>query len=175
MVAAAAEGAAAPGSGLCLKKGLLSLDMDPRRFLIVPFTAGGETLTNENQPVEPPAQQNPAAAITSRGAAGFLMIAAIIIVGGHVLFGIIMGEFTYGNTNVAVSLLILMSILGMGFGIGGTVTQRILGYFLGLSGAVSLLSDIRFGFPDGVVDNLANLVFYAGAVLAFLGARALKD
>ena len=132
-------------------------------------------MTSENQSAEPPAQQSPAGARTSKGAAGLLLVGAIIIVGGHVLFGIIMGEFTYGNTNVAVSLLILMSILGMGFGIGGTLIQRVLGYFLGLSGAVALLSDIRFGFPDGFVDNLANLVFYAGVVLAFLGARGLKD
>ena len=136
-------------------------------------------MTSENQPAEPPAQPpaqpSPVAAITSKGAAGFLMIGAIIIVGGHVLFGVIMGEFTYGTSNVAVCLLILMSILGMGFGIGGTTIQRILGYFIGLSGAVALLSDIRFGFPDGAVDNLANLVFYAGAALAFLGARGLKD
>jgi hypothetical protein len=132
-------------------------------------------LTSENRPAEPPAQPSPAAAITSKGAAGFLMIGAIIIVGGHVLFGIIMGEFTYGNTSVAVSLLILMSILGMGFGVGGTRIQRVLGYFLGLSGLVALLSDIRFSFPDGFVDNLANLVFYVGAALAFLGARSLKD
>jgi hypothetical protein len=59
-------------------------------------------LTSENQPAEPPAQPSPAPALTSKGAAGFLMIGAIIIVGGHVLFGIIMGEFTYGNTSVAV-------------------------------------------------------------------------
>jgi len=131
-------------------------------------------LTSENQSAEPPAQPSPAA-ITSKGAAGFLMIGAIIIVGGHVLFGIIMGEFTYGNTSVAVALLILMSILGMGFGVGETPIQRVLGYFLGLSGAVALLSDIRFSFPNGFVDNLANLVFYVGAALAFLGARGLKD
>ena len=132
-------------------------------------------MTSENQSAEPPAQPGPAAAITSKGAAGFLMIGAIIIVGGHVLFGIIMGEFTYGNTSVAVALLILMSIVGMGFGVGATPIQRVLGYFLGLSGAVALLSDIRFSFPNGFVDNLANLVFYVGAALAFLGARGLKD
>lgn len=111
----------------------------------------------------------------SQGAAGFLMIGAAIIVAGHLLFGVIIGEFTYGTTNVAVSLLVLMSVLGKGLGVGGTGTQRILGYFLALSGLVALLSDIRFGFPDGAVDNIANLVFYGGCVLAFLGARALKD
>jgi hypothetical protein len=131
-------------------------------------------LTSANQSSEPPAQPS-AAPISSRGAAGFLMIGAIVIVGGHVVFGVIMGEFTYGNTGVAVALLILMSILGMGFGLGEPSIQRVLGYFLGLSGTVALLSDIRFGFPDGFVDNLANLVFYVGAALAFLGARGLKD
>jgi hypothetical protein len=131
-------------------------------------------LTSANQSSEPAAQPS-AAPISSRGAAGFLMIGAIVIVGGHVVFGVIMGEFTYGNTGVAVALLILMSILGMGFGLGEPSIQRVLGYFLGLSGIVALLSDIRFGFPDGFVDNLANLVFYVGAALAFLGARGLKD
>lgn len=130
-------------------------------------------MTSENQSAQPPAQRT--AAASSKGAAGLLMIGAIIVVGGHVLFGIIMGEFTYGNTSVAVALLILMSILGTGFGLGGTTIQRVLGYFLGLSGAVALLSDIRFGFPDGFVDNLANLVFYVGAVLAFIGALGLKE
>ncbi|HKY47533.1 MAG TPA: hypothetical protein VJQ79_06060 [Acidimicrobiia bacterium] len=130
-------------------------------------------MTSENQPAQPPAQRG--AAAPSKGAAGLLMIGAIIIVGGHVLFGIIMGEFTYGNTNVAVALLILMSILGLGSGVGGSTIQRVLGYFLGLSGAVALLSDIRFSFPDGLVDNLANLVFYVGAVLAFIGALGLKE
>jgi len=125
--------------------------------------------------VEPSARPDAAAAITSKGAAGFLMIGAFLIVGGHVLFGVILGEFTYGNTSVAVGLLILMSILGMGFRVGERSIQRALGYFLGLSGVVALLSDIRFGFPDGLVDNLANLVFYAGAALAFMGALGLKD
>ena len=138
-------------------------------------------MTSENQPADPPAppspaaQPSPAAAITSKGAVGFLMIAAIIIVGGHVLFGVIMGDFPYGTTYVVVSLLILISTLGTGSGIGSTLLQRVLGYFLGLSGVVLLLSDIRFGFPDGLVDNLANLVFYVAAALAFLGARGLKD
>ena len=132
-------------------------------------------MTSDNVPAERPIQQSPTGAIGSRGAAGLLMIAALIIVGGHLVFGVILGEFTYGNTNVAVALLILMSILGMGFGIGGVFAQKILGYFLGLSGAVSLLSDIRFGFPGGFIDNLANLVFYGGAALAFVGALALKD
>ena len=68
-----------------------------------------------------------------------------------------------------------MSTLGMGFGVSRTPIQRVLGYFLGLSGAVALLSDIRFSFPDGLVDNLENLVFYFGAALALIGAVSLKD
>lgn len=133
-------------------------------------------MVSENPtPSDPPVQNMAVSALGSQGAAGFLMIGAAIIVAGHLLFGVIIGEFTYGTTNVAVSLLVLMSVLGKGLGVGGTGTQRILGYFLALSGLVALLSDIRFGFPDGAVDNIANLVFYGGCVLAFLGARALKD
>ena len=129
-------------------------------------------MVSENQPVQPA----PSTARTSQGASsGFLMIGAAVIVAGHVLFGIIMGDFTYSTVYVAVSLLILMSILAPNLRVGGTGTQRILGYFLGLAGLLLLLSDARFGFPDGFVDNLANLVFYGGAALAFIGALGLKD
>jgi hypothetical protein len=68
-----------------------------------------------------------------------------------------------------------MSILAKNLNVGGTRVQRLLGYFLGLTGVILLLSDIRFGFPDGFVDNLANLVFYGAAALAFIGAMGLKD
>jgi hypothetical protein len=65
------------------------------------------------------------------------------------------------------------------FGIAGikisNTTQKVIGYFMGLAAVFLLLDDLRGSFPDGVVDNLANLTFYAGAVLMFLGARGLKD
>jgi len=131
-------------------------------------------LTSENQPLNQPAHKRPGIGLSALGAAGLLMIGAAVIVAGHLLFGLIMGDFTYGSTNVAVSLLILLGILGKG-SFGGATTQRLLGLFLGLSAAVSLLSDIRFGFPDGFVDNVANLTCYAGAGLAFLGSFTLKD
>jgi hypothetical protein len=111
---------------------------------------------------------------SAKGSSGLLMLGAAVLVGGQVLFAVILGEFNYGATNVAVALIILLSILGSGSWAFGTGTQRILGYFLGLAGAVDLLNDIRFGFPDGAVDNIANFAFYVGCLLAFLGARGIK-
>ncbi|MGH8927987.1 MAG: hypothetical protein ACRDWH_06520 [Acidimicrobiia bacterium] len=128
-------------------------------------------MVSENQPAEP--ARVPASAAT--GAAGFLMIGTGILVAGHILFGLFIGEFGFSSFVVALALLVLMSIFGWG-GIGlGTRAQKLIGFFVGIVGVLFLLDDIRFGFPDGVVDNIANIVFYIGALLMFLGARGLKE
>jgi hypothetical protein len=129
-------------------------------------------MVSENQPGEMPARAS--AAMT--GSTGFLMIGALIIVGGHILFGLILDEFGFGAPYVAISLLALMAIYGMGGAdFVGTRGQKFIGYFMGIVGVVFLLSDIRSGFPSGVVDNIANIVFYAGCLMMFLGARGLKS
>ena len=126
-------------------------------------------MVSENQPGEVRARRS------SSGDTGLLMIGAGVIVAGWLLFGVILGEFTYGATYVAVAALALMSILGVGGLSMGNPTLKLLGYFMGLVGFFLLIGDLRFDFPDGVVDNIANIAFYVGCVLMFVGARGLND
>ncbi|HSL25982.1 MAG TPA: hypothetical protein VLA54_06825 [Acidimicrobiia bacterium] len=129
-------------------------------------------MVSENQPGEMPAR----ARAVSTGSAGFLMLGALIIVGGHILFGLILNEFGFGVPYVAISVLALMAIYGMGgANFVGARGQKFIGYFMGIVGVLFLLSDIRSGFPSGVLDNIANIVFYAGCLLMFLGARGLES
>lgn len=112
----------------------------------------------------------------TRGAAGFLLIGALIIIGGHLLFGLIIGEFSYGTIYVVLAIWLVVSLLAKGdWGLTGTRAQKVIGYSLGLAGLLLLADDLRFGFPDGAIDTIANLAFYAGCVFTFLGARGLKD
>lgn len=128
-------------------------------------------MASENPPATPPGSS----AAVSRGSTGFLMIGALIIVGGHLLFSLILDEFSFGILYVAISLLALLAIYGVG-GADFISTRGLkwIGFFMGAAGLLLLLADIRSGFPDGVVDNLANIAFYAGCALMFLGARGLK-
>lgn len=128
-------------------------------------------MVSENQEGDAPVM---APRSTSDGT-GLLMIGAAAIVGGWVIFSVIMGEFTYGAVYLAVAALALMSILGVG-GLGlGARTLKLFGYFMGVVGVALLVGDLRFGFPDGGADNIANIVFYLGCLLMFVGARGIKD
>jgi hypothetical protein len=129
------------------------------------------TLTPENQP-----QPEGSAASKSMGSSGFLMIGAGLIVAGWVLFGLLIGEYAFSAVYVALAVLVLLSVLGMGgFGVG-TGTQRTIGLFIGIAALLDIFNDLRFsGFPDGFVDVLAYLVFVAGAALMFVGARGIKS
>lgn len=110
----------------------------------------------------------------TKGAAGLLLIGALIILGGHLLFGLIIGEFTYGTLYVVLAAWLLVSLLAKSdWGLAGPRAQKVIGYSLALAGLLLLAEDLRFGFPDGAVDTIANLAFYAGCVFAFLGARGL--
>jgi hypothetical protein len=132
-------------------------------------------LVSENQPADQPARQGTPPAAPSQGAAGFLMIGAGIIVAGHLLFSVILDRFSFGATYVALALITLLSILGIGgFDFVTNRVKKLIGTFIGVAGLLILVDDIRSGFPDGI-GILAVLAFYAGAALMFVGARALKD
>ncbi|MGH8924690.1 MAG: hypothetical protein ACRDWA_08680 [Acidimicrobiia bacterium] len=104
-----------------------------------------------------------------------MMIGASIIVAGHVFFSLLLGEFSFSAIYVALAVMVLMSIFSL---LGLELSNRalkLIGYFLGLVSLLLLLGDFRFGFPDGVIDNIANLTFYVGGFVMFAGARALPD
>lgn len=127
-------------------------------------------MTPENQPPEMAAPSS-----GNRAASGMLMIGALALVGGHVLFGLLLDEYYYGTLIPALALMVLLAVLNVGgFGLSARA-QRIIGIFVGLSAAIGFLTDLRSGgFPDGVVDVLAYLVYLGGAALMFVGAWSSK-
>lgn len=126
-------------------------------------------MVSENQPAEVPAAKG------ASSDTGLLMIGAAIVLGAWLVFDVIMGEFGYVAVYYAIAALVLMSILGVGGLKLGNRTLKLLGYFMGLVGVFLLVDDLRYGFPDGVADNIANIVFYVGFLLMFVGARGLSD
>lgn len=126
-------------------------------------------MVSENQPAEVPAVGS------ASGDTGLLMIGAAIIIGAWLVFDVIMGEFGHSVVLYAVAALVLLSILGIGGLKLGNRTLKLLGYFMGLVVLFFLIDDLRYGFPDGAADNIANIIFYVGFLLMFVGARGLSD
>lgn len=107
---------------------------------------------------------------------GLLVIGAGVIVAGWVLLGVIAGEWNPSAIYVAISLIVLLSAYNVAGIRVGTGTQRAIGYFMGLSALVIVIADLRYdGFPNDALTILAYVVFVAGSVLMFMGARALSD
>ena len=125
-------------------------------------------MVSENQPAE-----NATAAPSASAGQGMLMVGAAIILAGYVIFSVFMGEFTYSAIYLSLSALVLMSVLDVGGMSLSARTLKLVGSFMGLVAVFLLIGDLRFGFPSGVADNLANITFYVGAIAMFVGARSL--
>lgn len=107
---------------------------------------------------------------------GLLVVGAGVIVAGWVLLGVIAGEWNPSAIFVALSLIVLLSAYNVAGVEVGTGTQRVIGYFMGLAAVVIVIADLRYdGFPNDALTILAYVVFVAGSVLMFMGARALSD
>lgn len=105
------------------------------------------------------------------------VLGAAVVVAGYVLFGLIIGEFGPGVTNLTLASLGLIAWWNKSgnWPVPYATVVRVLGLTMGIILVISVLQDLRFGFPDGAVDNIANLVFYGGYALMFLGGRGVKS
>ncbi len=111
-----------------------------------------------------------------KGGEALFVLGALIVVGGYILFGLIIGEFGPGVTNLTLATLALIAYWRKSgnWPVPYSSVVRVLGLTMGIILVISILQDLRFGFPDGAVDNIANLVFYSGYLLMFLGGRGVK-
>ncbi len=93
-----------------------------------------------------------------------------------VVLGLIAGEWNPSTFYVVLALIVVLSAFGvLGISIG-VQTQRIIGWFFGLSALVIILSYIRYdGFPDDASGLIATVIFFVGSLLMFIGARQLSD
>ena len=118
----------------------------------------------------------PVAKSTGGNSPGLLVIGAGIIVAGWVLLGVLAGEWNPGAIYIVLPLIVLLSaynVAGIKVGAG---TQRAIGYVMGLVALVFVIADLRYdNFPNDAWTTIAYVVFIAGCVLMFIGARSLAD
>jgi hypothetical protein len=107
--------------------------------------------------------------------ANLMGLGALVLVGGYLLFELILDEYSTGSLTMLFAAWIL-ALVWMGTdswgGIPVNTALRFAGYSLTLLGVYFLLNDLRGGFVDGI-DILGAIVYYGGIVIVFLGARSL--
>ncbi|MGH8870540.1 MAG: hypothetical protein ACRDWS_00990 [Acidimicrobiia bacterium] len=105
-----------------------------------------------------------------------VMIAGILVVAVFLIFGLIADEWYPPFESIVVASFAILIPLTKTESIGGLSAGTLLtlvGYWLAVAGAWDFIEDIRFGW-GGPEDVIASLILAAAAVVAFLGARAIK-
>jgi len=139
--------------------------------------------TDQPSDTGPVQEPDPAAAptatpVSTSSSEGMLMIGALLVMGGYLVFELITREFfqSWLVLTAAAFILILPRV-------SRAVTEQIaplpvilkaLGYVIAINGLLDVLNTLRAGSINEVMEVLGALVIYGGYVLVFLGARGIE-
>ena len=124
-------------------------------------------------------QPTGAAAEGNDSGIALVWIGAGLVLASWIVFEIIVGEYFVSNVGLvlAASLVVLPRLAPRAVGAIAPLASftKVVGYALAFSGVIELLDDLRFEALEDFASILGGLVAYAGYVLAFIGARNIKD
>lgn len=110
-----------------------------------------------------------------------MMIGAALILGGWLLFSIILDEFGTNWTVLVLSGLVLALIVGKGDLFEKLAPKntllKVAGYAIGAFAVLELIWDIRFagGVLNEFTEILGALALFGGSALVFMGARSIEE
>jgi hypothetical protein len=105
---------------------------------------------------------------------------ALLVLASWVIFEVIVEEYFLGTAVVAVALLIAVVPMIDADAITGVAPTgaflKLAGYLLVALGVVEVVADLRTNiFDDGAASIIGALVAWVGYVVAYMGARAIKN
>jgi hypothetical protein len=124
----------------------------------------------EPPPTPEPVPTVPTPAAPTVSGQMLLLVAAILIVGEYLIFGLIANEWYPGEVSLVAATVVLVFALMKND--ASNAVLRIGGYVIAAAGLWNFLEGIRFGW-DGFIDIVAWIVLALAAVLAFVGARSI--
>ncbi|MGH8916552.1 MAG: hypothetical protein ACRDZM_18800 [Acidimicrobiia bacterium] len=106
-----------------------------------------------------------------------VMIAAVVVLGVYVIFGLIVDEwYPSFEAVIAASFAVILPQVKagpIGSGISTATLMKILGYVIAVVGLWDFIATLRFGW-GGFEDVIAWLLLLGSAIVAFLGARSIE-
>lgn len=143
---------------------------------------GGTGMVPEPEvPVQPNAATPAVAASSTGGPSSMIMLGASIMLGGWLLFSIILDQWGTDWTPLALAFFALMLVMGRADYFERLAPKntllKVCGYGIAVFAVLELIWDIRFagGRLNEFLDILAALAFFGGSALVFMGARAIND
>ncbi len=124
----------------------------------------------EPPPIPEPVPAAPTSSAPSVSGQLLLTVAAILIIGEYLIFGLIANEWYPGEVSLVAATVVLVFALMKND--GSDVVLKVGGYVIAAAGLWNFLEGIRFGW-DGFIDIVAWVVLALAAVLAFVGARSI--
>jgi hypothetical protein len=118
---------------------------------------------------------------TTTAPESMMMLGAGLILGGWLLFGIVLDDYFTDWTVLLLAVLVLLMARSSG-GFYENIALRstllkVAGYAIGILAVFELIFDIRFagGELDSFVEILGALALFGGSALVFMGARSIVD
>jgi hypothetical protein len=104
-------------------------------------------------------------------------LSAMLLLAVFVIFEIIASEYYVANVGLvaALAVLALPTLAKSTIDRINPAFMKIAGYVIAFSGVIELLDDVRFDVLDEFMAIVGALIAYAAYVMAFLGARGIKD
>ena len=106
-------------------------------------------------------------------------IGAALVLASWIIFEVIAAEYFVSTVSIVIAAVVLALPRLAPDAVGAIAPlgafTKVGGYALAFTGVVELLGDIRFEYLDGFAAVLGGLIAYAGYVLAFFGARSIKN
>jgi hypothetical protein len=133
---------------------------------------------------ETPAQPAAAPAVKESSTSGpesMIMLGSAVMLGGWLLFSIILDQWGTNWTPLVLAVFALMLVMGRADSFERLAPKntllRVAGYGIAVFALFELIWDIRFAGSalNEFVDILAALAYFGGSALIFMGARALDD
>lgn len=122
-------------------------------------------------------EETPSSGSASKSGVALVRMSALLLLAVFIVFEIIASEYYVANVGLVTALAVvaLPSLAKSTIDRMSNSFMKIAGYVIAFSGVIELLDDIRFDVLDEFMAIVGALIAYAAYVMAFLGARGIKD
>jgi hypothetical protein len=146
-------------------------------------------MTDESQGIDPveeqaaPVESQPEPIVTSgagefTSGEGLVAFAGILVIGVWLVFDILATEYFVDSLTMLLAVAAAVSPRVRRASVERiaplAAIMKTIGYAIAVLGVIALIEDVRYELLDEVWAVIGGIIFYAAAVMAYIGARQIK-